>query len=53
MAIPVEGASFHGVLQRQTYQEIRKLDKIESAYVRVPAIAVDYNGKQIKCSVYS
>jgi len=29
------------------------LDRIEAAYERLPATAVDYDGNEIKCSVYS
>ena len=53
MAIPCQGESFHGVLQKQTYEEIRRLDKIEFAYKRIPATAIDYDGNEIQCSVYS
>jgi hypothetical protein len=29
------------------------LDRIEWAYERLPATAIDYEGNEVKCSVYS
>jgi hypothetical protein len=53
MAIPEDGASFHGVLHKCTQEELTVLDSIESSYLRTPAKAKLYDGTIVDCKVYS
>lgn len=47
------GSSFHGVAHKLTTEDMKKLDSIESAYDRKPAIIQMYSGERVNGWVYS
>ena len=47
------GSSFHGVAHKLTTADMQKLDSIESAYDRKPAIIQMYSGERVDGWVYS
>ncbi|OQR95641.1 kinesin [Thraustotheca clavata] len=51
-AIPSIGSSFHGVLHKMSFEDMKNLDEMESQYIRVPAKARLYNGECIEATVY-
>ena len=52
-AIPIAGASFHGVIHLMTDDEFIELDKVESGYGRNKAKAKLYDGTIVDVSVYT